>query len=250
MLAGFRQITDLPGVESFPSLAPDGVTLLFDSAFAGNQDVYVQRVDGQRPINLTESSPDDDRMAAFSPDGTTIAFRSEREGGGLFVMGATGESARRLTTDGYHPAWTPDGREVVYSTGAVLGPQTVPESELWAVEVATGHRRRLPGAARAVQPSVSPHGRRVVYWTSIAGQRDLASVPLAAVGEPRGPDSAHRRRRHRLGSGLVDRRPVDLLRERPRRRCPPLAAADRRSQRLRARNGAVAGGRGSRFRDR
>jgi Tol biopolymer transport system component len=180
VLAGFRQITDLPGVESFPSLAPDGVTLLFDSPLAGNHDVYLQRVEGQRPINLTESSPDDDRMAAFSPDGASIAFRSEREGGGLFVMGATGESARRLTDEGFHPTWTPDGREIVYSTGAVLGPQTVPDSELWAVDLASGRRRRLLRAARAVQPSVSPRGLRVVYWTSIAGQRDLATVPLGA----------------------------------------------------------------------
>jgi hypothetical protein len=50
---------------------------------------------------------------------TARAPRSEREGGGIFVMGATGESVRRLTDFGYHPAWSPDGRQRVVSTLAL-----------------------------------------------------------------------------------------------------------------------------------
>jgi len=69
-------------------------------------------VGGKNPIHLTKDSPDDDTQPAFSPDGERIAFRSERDGGGLFVMGATGESAKRLTDFGYHPAWSPDGQEI------------------------------------------------------------------------------------------------------------------------------------------
>ena len=41
-------------------------------------------------VFLTENSPADDTQPAFSPDGKYIAFRSEREKGGLFIMGATG----------------------------------------------------------------------------------------------------------------------------------------------------------------
>ena len=59
---------------------------------------------------------------AFSPDGELIAFRSEREGGGIFLMGATGESVRRLTDFGYEPAWSPDGKEIVYATEGVWSP--------------------------------------------------------------------------------------------------------------------------------
>ena len=62
----------------------------------------MQRVEGRTPINLTADSPDNDSEPAFSPDGSQIAFRSERDGGGLFVMGATGESPRRLTDMGHN----------------------------------------------------------------------------------------------------------------------------------------------------
>jgi len=45
-------------------------------------------------------------MPALSPDGAQVAFRSDREGGGIFLMGALGESVRHLTDFGYNPAWS------------------------------------------------------------------------------------------------------------------------------------------------
>ena len=42
-------------------------------------------------------------------------FGSEQDGGGLFVMEATGENFQRVTRKGYLPAWAPDSRHVVYS---------------------------------------------------------------------------------------------------------------------------------------
>jgi hypothetical protein len=47
---------------------------------------------GKAPINLTRDSAFDDTQPAFSPDSAHVAFRSERDGGGIFVMGATGDA--------------------------------------------------------------------------------------------------------------------------------------------------------------
>src|SRR4029453_12439485 len=101
------QLTSDPGIESYPSLSPDGKLLAYVSRAAGNDDIYVLRVGGKNPINLTKDDPGDDTEPAFSPDGTQIAFRSERQGGGIFLIGATGESVRRLTDVGFTPAWSP-----------------------------------------------------------------------------------------------------------------------------------------------
>src|SRR4029077_12940754 len=147
-----------------PSLAPDGRTFVYVSKASGNADIYLKRVDGRNAINLTKDSPADDTMPAFSPDGSQIAFRSELAGGGIFLMGATGESVRRLTDFGYDPAWSPDGKEILVATEGVSSPETRrSKSEVWRVEVATG-ARRLVLRGDAVQPSWSPHGRRIVYW--------------------------------------------------------------------------------------
>jgi Tol biopolymer transport system component len=90
---------------SQPSLAPDNGAVAFVRAgAAGNDDIYVQRVGGKNLVNVTAGSAADDVHPAFSPDDRAIAFRSERDGGGIFIMGATGESVRRLTNEGFNPA--------------------------------------------------------------------------------------------------------------------------------------------------
>ncbi len=114
----FTKLTNQPGLELFPSLSPDGKSLVYASRVSGNWDIYLQRVDRGTPINLTRDSLSDDIHPAFSPEGERIAFRSERDGGGIFFMGATGESVRRITDFGYHPTWSPDGKEIACATEA------------------------------------------------------------------------------------------------------------------------------------
>jgi eukaryotic-like serine/threonine-protein kinase len=178
----FSQQTNQQGVEKFPALSPDGGSLAFVSRESGNDDIYLQRVGGHNPINLTKDSAEEDTQPAFSPDGSTIAFRSERGGGGIFVMGATGESVRRLSDVGFNPSWSPDGKQIVVATEAIdqpLGRSGL--SELWRIDVATGEKRRL-FAGDAVQPSWSPHGDRVAFWAipKTTAQRDIWTI--AATG--------------------------------------------------------------------
>jgi Tol biopolymer transport system component/serine/threonine protein kinase len=182
--ATFTQLTHGAGQELFPSISPDGRTIVYASGVAGNMDIYSQRVGGQNPVNLTAHSAADEFQPAFSPDGERIAFRSDRDGGGIFVMGATGESVRRLTNTGYHPAWSPDGTQVLYVTQNVTDPaMRFTTSEMWAVAVADGARRLL-AEGDAVQPAWSPNGHRIAFWgrTTSAGPGDIWTMP--ATGGP------------------------------------------------------------------
>ncbi|MFL6336485.1 MAG: beta-propeller fold lactonase family protein [Pyrinomonadaceae bacterium] len=180
------QLTDQAGTEFYPSLAPDGKTFVYSSDQSGNFDVYLQRVGGKNPTNLTKDSAADDRQPAFSPDGERIAFRSEREPAGLYVMGATGENLRLVSVGGFHPSWSPDGREIVYSLKGRDAPDVrnnLP-SQLWIVNVESGAKRLLC-EWDAMQPAWSPHGARVAFWfmpTSV-GRSDVATVPSTG-GEP------------------------------------------------------------------
>ncbi|MBI2072106.1 MAG: protein kinase [Gemmatimonadetes bacterium] len=184
--ANFTRLTVDPGVEWFPSLSPDGQWLTYSGEASGNRDIYLLSVGGRNPINLTADSPEADDQPAFSPDGEQIAFRSEREGGGIFVMGRTGEAVRRVTRFGYRPAWSPDGARLALATENVdLNPQnSETRGELWVADVRTGETRRLP-VADAALPSWSPHGRRIAFFQRLGhvAQGHVWTVPVAG-GEP------------------------------------------------------------------
>jgi Tol biopolymer transport system component len=155
----FTHLTSGVDVETNPSLSPDGKWIVY----ASGGDIHLQNVTSQVPFaNLTKDEPAIDSQPAFSPDGEQIAFRSARGGGGIFVMTRTGESVRRLTDRGFDPAWTPDGRFVVFATATTVDPDSrVSVSEGWKVEVATNQIT----AGDFMQPAVSPKAERVAYWS-------------------------------------------------------------------------------------
>ena len=166
----FLQVTVDPGVESTPALSPDGEAVVYEA----RGDLWSRRVDGGEAVNLTADSPGEDSEPEFSPDGDSIAFRSEREGGGIFVMGANGESARRLTDFGYAPSWSPDGKTLAIVTERIVWASTRfgKQSELWLVEVADGRSRRLE-VDDALHPAVSRDGRWIAFVANRNGRRDL-----------------------------------------------------------------------------
>jgi serine/threonine protein kinase/Tol biopolymer transport system component len=177
--ATFSQLTDRAGRETSPSLSPDGNYFVYAKLDGGDQDVFLQRVGGGNPINLTADSPADDSQPAYSPDGSRIAFRSERGGGGLFLMGATGESVRRVADFGYQPSWSPDGRALAFATEPALDALARSSArQVWTVEVATG-RRKMVTKGDAAQPSWSPGGHRIAYLAIVEDgkRRTLWTVP-------------------------------------------------------------------------
>jgi serine/threonine protein kinase len=172
------QLTEQPGLEQEPTFSPNGKFIAYSGNAAGNFDIYLLRVGGDRPINLTEGSKADERWPAFSPDGEQIAFISLKDPSGLYVMGATGESKRLLADKAYNPAWSHDGKEIFYATELFGGPyDRAGTSTLWAVDVESGARRQIT-ESDAVQPDASPHGRRVAYWAVKEGQRDIWTIGI------------------------------------------------------------------------
>jgi eukaryotic-like serine/threonine-protein kinase len=173
------RLTDLPGKEWFPSITPDGNLLVYARKEGDRSRLYLKRVGGGTTVDLLPNSFEGDSQPAVSPDGSQIAFRSERDGGGIFVMGLTGESVRRVTGFGFNPAWSPDGKDILCATDRIDDPliRKGHPSQIYRVNLAT-NQRWLVHKGDAVQPSWSPHGFRIAYWeTSRSGKRVIWTIP-------------------------------------------------------------------------
>ncbi|HTS24333.1 MAG TPA: protein kinase [Bryobacteraceae bacterium] len=116
---------------------------------------------------------------AFSPDGKSIAFVSNRSGHwNLWTGNADGTGLRELGAQAllpFHPAWSPDSREIAFDSAA-LG-----KGEIWLIKATGGSPWRLaamPGGAQL--PSWSPDGKRILFYTNAEGTRQIWEI--AAIG--------------------------------------------------------------------
>lgn len=81
-------------------------------------DIYRKSVDGRTVTQLT-TDPSDDLMPSIAPDGTKIAFASNRNGNwDIYMMPIGGGAPTQLTADTdeeVQPTWAPDGRRIAFS---------------------------------------------------------------------------------------------------------------------------------------
>jgi Tol biopolymer transport system component len=177
------RLTSSASADLFPSISADGRWLLFAAGNGSAADVFIEAIGSEHPTNLTPDSGAEDTQPAFSPDAQSIAFRSARDGGGVFVMDLADRSTRRVASRGFNPTWSPDGRSIAYATESfVAAPNSrTVDSQLWVVDLRTGEERRLP-AVDAMQPAWSPGGGRIAYWglQPTGQQRDIWTIDVAS----------------------------------------------------------------------
>jgi Tol biopolymer transport system component len=145
-------------------------------------------VGARSAVNLTASFDSYDTQPVVSPDGSRIAFRSWRNGGGVFLMRIDGTDVVQVTDAGFNPAWSPDGRELALNDDNIMSSEfrsTYPSaSKLWAVDVNTKARRVIT-TRDAVQADWSPHGQRLAFWgEQKGGRRDIWTVAADGKTEP------------------------------------------------------------------
>jgi len=206
------QVTTWPGLDAYPTLAPDGNSIAYSSDHNGSFEIYVRPLTpGANEIQIT-SDGQQNFQPAWSPDGKLIAYYSKKRGG-IWEVPASGGTAKQLTEFGSRPAWSPDGSLLAFQSYGLTDLSAtsigaISPSTLWIVPTRGGDPRPVtqignpPGGHGA--PSWSPDGSRIVFvasdanvstmWTvsvkenelkRITGSRDLFYDPIYS------PDGEH-----------------------------------------------------------
>jgi dipeptidyl aminopeptidase/acylaminoacyl peptidase len=148
-------------------------------AYSSNQDddtnteIYTMNPDGSGQTRLT-ITPGSDDWPSWSPDGTRIAFVSQRDGNAeIYVMGADGSNPKRLTTDpesDFAPTWSPDGARIAFFTFRNSG--TV------AIYLMNADGSNQHYLTTGEDPDWSPDGTKLAFW-----DLDLSTPPAPPNAE-------------------------------------------------------------------
>jgi Tol biopolymer transport system component len=136
--------------------------------------LYLVGADGTGLVQLTRGRHFDDNPS-WSPDGSRIAFASDRSGNwDIWIENLKTGALSRLTmssaTD-WEPAWSPDGREIAFASNRAGN------FDIWLEDLATGHLRRVTADPHADEyPSFAPDESRIAFASTRTGSWDIYTV--------------------------------------------------------------------------
>lgn len=208
-----RRLTENAYGDVLPALSPDGTTIVFDSNRLRTEGqalnvshLFVMNIDGSEQTALLRGS-----SATWSPDSRNIAFHASASGASaptrvepgaptadsdIFVMnvsdfrnksGRPGNITNSEAAIDEDADWSPDGRQIVFTSRAVIADQpnatNNPSAEIYLIDASgTGKAVRLTNNTEEERaPAWSPDGTRILF-VARRGGRDFELCVMNADG--------------------------------------------------------------------
>ena len=158
-------------------------TLAYHSDQSGTSDIWVTQVGVGQAVNRTQSASND-RYPSWSPDGTQIAFHSDRDGGGIFVIPPLGGPARKLVPASRRATrvqWSEDGADIAFilSEGVV----STADQFVQIQSLRGSAERRVPILtwAAAYDLAWSPSEGSFAFVVSRLGRHNVTQIAVLGV---------------------------------------------------------------------
>ncbi len=181
-----EKVGNFPGITIAPRFSPDGarvvLSLLQDN---GSANLYTMDLRSRAVTRLTSSSAID-TSASYSPDGSQIAFESDRGGKQqIYVMSAGGSEPNRISFgDGSYstPVWSPRGDYIAFTK------QSGGQFSIGVMKTDGSGERILTTGHLMEGPTWAPNGRVLSFYKSEAGGNPgIYTIDLTGYNEQRIP---------------------------------------------------------------
>jgi TolB protein len=172
-----------------PAISRQRDKLAFISDITGNPDLFIQPFNPEtgsvgKPYQIFSTRQATQGTPTFSPDGSQIAFVSNKDGSPRIYMmevPAPGTSLKdvkailitKRNRESTAPCWSPDGTKLAYCAG-VQGTR-----QIWVYDFNTREERQLTqGAGNKENPTWAPDSLHLAFNSSDKGACDLYLINL------------------------------------------------------------------------
>ena len=183
------RITAWSGLDTQPTLSPDGNSVAYSSNHNGSFEIYIKQLTpGGREIQLT-SDGQENFQPAWSPDGQRLVYYSKKRGG-IWLVPTLGGAARQLMEFGSGAKWSHDGAQIAFQSDSNpdLGSGNVGSSTIWIAPIQGGAPRQITKVGSPegghVSPVWSPDDKRIVFLNLNFSSQLLWSISVNG-GDPK-----------------------------------------------------------------
>ncbi len=197
-----RRLVDLPGNQLLPAVSPRRDQIAFICDAGGRTDLFLQKLDPasgelSKPVQLYSYPRSTQASPTFHPDGSKIAFVSDKDGGMRIYTIPTAVGHKRANAvliskqnrENSCPSWSPDGTKIAYSA------KTNHIRQIWIYDFSSGEEWQLTaGPTNKENPCWAPDSKHIVFNSTDGATSELYIVNLnqpEAVKITKGPGKKH-----------------------------------------------------------